>query len=56
MINPVMEVERVIAGVDVAVATEPAKPLALTMEAVVTVPVPPALPHVGADAPLLVNT
>ena len=53
LINPVMLVDRVIAGVDDAVATEPAKPLALTIDAPVTVP---ALPHVGADAPLEVNT
>ena len=51
-----MLVDRVIAGVVVAVATLPAKPFADAMDALVTVPVPPALPHVGADAPLEVNT
>ena len=53
---PVIDVEMVIAGVVVAVATLPAKPFADAMDALVTVPVPPALPHVGADAPLEVNT
>ena len=48
-----MLVDRVIAGVVVAVATLPAKPFADAMDALVTVP---ALPHVGADAPLEVNT
>jgi hypothetical protein len=39
-----MEVEIVIAGVVVAVATVPANPFAETTLAVVTVPLPPAAP------------
>ena len=39
--TPVSEVPMVIAGVEVEVATDPLKPLALTTEALVTVP-PPA--------------
>lgn len=50
-----IDVEMVIAGVVVAVATLPAKPFADATDALVTVP-PAALPHVGADAPLEVNT
>jgi hypothetical protein len=38
--TPVMDVETVIAGVEVAVATVPAKPLAETTETLVTVPAP----------------
>ena len=38
--TPVMDVETVIAGVDVAVATLPSKPLAETTETLVTVPAP----------------
>ena len=38
--TPLMVVERVIAGVVVAFATEPAKPFAETTETLVTVPLP----------------
>jgi hypothetical protein len=38
LISPVMVVERVIAGVVVAVATEPANPFAETIDVLVTVP------------------
>jgi hypothetical protein len=40
--TPVIEVESVIAGVDVAFATVPAKPFADATETVVTVPEPDA--------------
>ena len=40
LITPVIDVETVIAGVEVAVATVPAKPLAETTETLVTVPDP----------------
>lgn len=43
---PVTLVERVIAGVDVAVATVPAKPFADTTDTEVTVPIPPGSAHV----------
>ncbi len=42
--RPVTVVDSVIAGVVVAVATVPAKPLAETTEALVTVPEPPPPP------------
>jgi hypothetical protein len=46
--TPEMDVETVIAGVVVAVATVPAKPLADTTLALVTVPVPAeSVPHAG---------
>lgn len=41
--RPVIVVERVIAGVVVAVATVPEKPLAVTTETEVTVPEPAAV-------------
>lgn len=56
--RPVTDVVRVIAGVLVLVATVPAKPFAVTTDADVTVPVPPATvneyaaSHVPADEPL----
>ena len=56
--SPVMLVEIVIAGVVVSVATEPPNPLALTTDALVTVPEPP--PPAGAElnqvVPLEVRT
>ena len=48
---PVMVVLRVIAGVLVAVATVPAKPLAETTETEVTVPEPAGVAHVPSPAP-----
>ena len=57
-IKPVTDVVIVIAGVVVSVATDPPKPLALTTDALVTVPEPP--PPAGAElnqvVPLLVRT
>src|ERR1700740_1427190 len=54
--SPVTEVDRVIAGVVVDVATEPAKPLAETTETEVTVPVLAHVPsprqNVELDAPV----
>lgn len=44
--KPVTEVVRVIAGVEVAVATVPAKPFAVTTETEVTVPAPAGVAHV----------
>ena len=53
--TPVMDVLSVMAGVVVAVATVPAKPLADTTETVDTVPVA-AFVHVGVPAPADVRT
>ena len=53
--KPVMVVVRVMAGVVVAVATVPAKPLAETTDTAVTVP-PAGVVHVGTPAPALVST
>jgi len=49
LIIPVTEVEIVIAGVVVAVATLPAKPLAETTETLVTVPPNPVAVKVPAE-------
>ena len=53
--TPVMVVDKVMAGVEVAVATVPAKPLADTTETVVTVPDVAGAELVQA-VPLLVST
>ena len=42
--TPVTDVDNVMAGVVVAVATVPAKPLAVTTDTLVTVPEPPPPP------------
>jgi len=54
--TPVMVVERVIAGVVVAVATVPANPLALTTDTEVTVPDVAGLAQEGGDPVVAVRT
>ena len=54
--TPVMLVVRVIAGVVVAVATVPAKPLAVTTDTLVTVPLVAGAAQVGAPPVVAVNT
>ena len=56
MSRPVMLVVSVIAGVVVAVATVPAKPLADTTETLVTVPLVAGAAHVGAPPVVAVST
>lgn len=53
--KPVMDVLSVMAGVVVAVATVPAKPLAETTDTAVTVP-PAGVVQIGTPTPALVNT
>ena len=55
LIRPVTEVEIVMAGVVVAVATVPAKPLAETTDAEVTVPEEAAV-QLGAEPDVAVKT
>ena len=54
--TPVMLVVSVIAGVEVAVATVPAKPFAVTTETVVTVPDPLIVPGVYVPSALPIGT
>ena len=54
--KPVMVVVRVMAGVVVAVATVPAKPLAETTDTLVTVPLVAGLAQVGAPPVVAVST
>ena len=55
LINPVIVVVNVIAGVVVAVATVPANPLAETTDAEVTVPLPPVFAMVMLPPPLVIE-
>ena len=54
--TPVTLVVRVMAGVVVAVATVPAKPLADTTDTLVTVPLVAGAAHVGAPPVVAVST
>ena len=54
--KPVIVVVKVIAGVVVAVATVPAKPLADTTDTLVTVPLVAGAAQVGAPPVVAVNT
>ena len=54
--RPVIEVDMVMAGVVVAVATVPAKPLADTTETLVTVPLVAGAAQVGAPPVVAVKT
>ena len=54
--TPVIVVVKVMAGVLVAVATVPAKPLAETTETLVTVPLVAGAAQVGAPPVVAVNT
>ena len=54
--TPVIDVDTVIAGVDVADATDPAKPFAETTETDVTVPAPAGDVNDKLPAPSVLNT
>ena len=54
--SPVMVVVRVMAGVVVAVATVPARPLAVTTDTLVTVPLVAGAAQVGAPPVVAVST